>query len=223
MKTLIAVTTCARYSDRRAAIRETWMTKAAVDVRFITGVPIPDAVCLNVPDTYAELPQKTFATVRYALDRGYDVLIKVDDDTFFMPLPHYVAEFAKHDCLCHVRANSGNPYPQGGCYSLNRRAMSAVLAHPELFTTGLEDAAVGKALAAEGIALTHTERIKTTVVFGHPATWNNIIAAHCCPPRDMRNIFNRFNGIGRAGQMSGTDHSKSAAIQFGTHTNIYPN
>jgi hypothetical protein len=101
--------------------------------------------------------------------------------------------------------------------------MSAVLAHPELFTTGLEDAAVGKALAAEGTALTHTGRIKTTVVFGYPATWNNIIAAHCCPQREMRNIFNRFNGIGRAGQMSGTDHSKSAATLIFTQTNIYSN
>ena len=118
--------------------------------------------------------------MRYAWDHGYDLLIKVDDDTFLWPRPDYIAEFAKHDCLCHVRApGDGDHYPQGGCYSLSYRAMCAVLAHPELFTVGPEDLAVGQALAAEGIPLTHTERIKTTVVFGHPATWNNIIAGHC--------------------------------------------
>jgi len=198
--TLIAIFTCQAYSDRRAAIRDTWMD---ADACFVSGAPIhgPDVICLNVPDGYADLPQKTFATVQYAVDHGYDLLIKVDDDTFLWPRPDYISEFAKHDCLCHVRPNNGSPYPQGGCYSLNRRAMCAVLAHPELFTTGLEDVAVGKALAAEGIALTHTERIKTTVLFGHPATWNNIIAAHCCPPNEMRNIFNRFSEIGRAGQI----------------------
>jgi len=196
---LIAVFTCPAYADRRAAIRETWMTLPTdADIRFVCGAPIPDAVCLNVPDTYPELPQKTFATVRYAVDHGYDLLIKVDDDTFFMLLPGYLAEFAKHDCLCHVRPNKGkgSPYPQGGCYSLSRRAMRAVLEHPELFTVGPEDLAVGQALGAEGIPLTHTERIKTTVVFGHPAVWNNIIACHCCPPREMRRVF---NGVGRAG------------------------
>lgn len=202
MKTLIAITTCARYSERRAAIRETWLPLVKdADVCFVSGVPIPDVVCLNVPDSYAELPQKTYATVCYAVDHGYDVLVKVDDDTFLLP---YVAEFAKQDCLCHVRpSKNDNPcYPQGGCYSLSHRSMRAVLAHPELFTVGPEDLAVGQALAAEGISLAHTERIKTTVVFGHPAPWNNILAAHCCQPREMRRIFCVFNGIGRAGQMS---------------------
>lgn len=185
-RTLIAIFTCPAYAARRAAIRDTWrpLVKDA-DACFVSGAPIPepDVICLNVPDGYAELPQKTFATVRYAVDHGYDVLIKVDDDTFLLP---YMAEFAKHDCLCHVRAPHGARYPQGGCYSLSHRAMCAVLAHPELFTVGPEDAAVGMALSLEGIVLTHTERIKTTVVFGRPTRANGIIAAHCCPPDDMR-------------------------------------
>jgi len=192
LKTLIVIFTCPKYAERRTAVSDTWLTLVPNDV---------DALFADEPCSYAELPQKTYQTVRYATACGYDVLVKVDDDTFLLPLPAYIAEFAKHDCLCHVRAPHGDRYPQGGCYSLNRRAMRAVLAHPELFTTGLEDAAVGKALDAGGIALTHTERIKTTVLFGHPATWNNIIAAHCCPPNEMRNIFNRFSEIGRAGQM----------------------
>lgn len=199
MRILIAIFTCPAYSARRAAIRGTWMLLVKdADVCFVSGVPIPepDVICLNVPDSYAELPQKTLATVRYAVDHDYDVLIKVDDDTFLLPLPHYLAEFAKHDCLCHVRpSKNGNPcYPQGGCYSLNRRAMNAVLAHPELFTVGPEDAAVGKALSREGVPLTHTERIKTTVVFGRPTRVNGIIAAHCCPPDDMRFTMRFLDG-----------------------------
>lgn len=195
MKTLITIFTCPKYAERRTAVSETWLTLVPNDV---------DTRFADDPCSYAELPQKTYQTVRYAVDHGYDTLIKTDDDTFLMPLPAYLAEFAKHDCLCHVRpAKNGNPaYPQGGCYGLSRRAMQAVMAHPELFTVGPEDLAVGQALATEGIPLTHTERIKSTVVFGHPAPWNNIIAGHCCPPREMRRIFNVFDGIGRAGQMS---------------------
>jgi len=180
MKTLIAIFTCPKYAERRKAVSDTWLTLVSNDV---------DALFADDPCSYAELPQKTYQTVRYAITRGYDVLAKVDDDTFLLPLPAYIAEFAKHDCLCHVRAPHGDRYPQGGCYSLNRRGMNAVLAHPELFTVGPEDLAVGQALSLEGVALHHTERIKPTVVFGHPAEWNDIIACHCCPPREMLRLF----------------------------------
>lgn len=188
MKTLIGITTCAKNLERRAAIRETWLPLVPrdVDVRFVTGVQAPDdALCLNCPDSYAGLPQKIYRLVEHA--SAYDLLIKVDDDTFFMPLPEYIAEFAKHDCLAHVRLKG--PYPQGGCYSLSRTAMKAVRAHRELFASGLEDVAVGRALAADGVSLTHTDRIKTTHMHGVPLPGNNLISAHCCSPSTMRDVM----------------------------------
>lgn len=184
MRVLIAIMTCVRYADRRAAIRSTWMP-------FVRGANVlfADGPSLDSPDTYDTLPLKTYRMVQFAERHGYDTLIKVDDDTFFMPLPEYIAEFAKHDCMGYVRSHR-IPYPQGGCYSLSRRAMQAVLVHPEFFVPGvIEDGAVGRALAAESIALTHTERIKTTHLYGFPQPGNRIISAHCCQPATLLNIF----------------------------------
>src|SRR5689334_19491743 len=115
MKTLIAVMTCARYLDRRNAVRDTWMpwvTKlnADVDVKFFSGKEpcladdsCGDIVHLWCPDSYDELPQKTLKLIEYTLANGYDHLIKVDDDTFLEPLPEYLAELTAHDYVGNVR------------------------------------------------------------------------------------------------------------------------
>jgi hypothetical protein len=194
MSALIAILTCANHYERRAAVTDTWMrfVPDGVDVVFFTGrdhgqSQFGDGLAhLDCPDTYRELPQKTLATVRYAVELDYELLIKVDDDTFLMPRPDYLAEFAKHDYFGHVGRRS---YCQGGCYSINRKAMNAVLKHPEMFTTGLEDAAVGAALRAGGISPTHTDRIKVTHALGFPRPNNDIISAHYCSPSAMHNIF----------------------------------
>lgn len=196
MKILIAITTCEPNRERRAAIHDTWLQLVpdSVDARFFLGRVgyFGQIVGLDCPDTYAELPRKTFATVRYAVERDYELLIKVDDDTFLMPRPEYLAEFAKHDYFGCVGRRS---YCQGGCYSLSRRAMQAVLSHPEMFTTGLEDAAVGRALQAESIVPTHSERIKVSHGSGFPRPTNDIISAHYCSPATLHNIFQRYANL----------------------------
>lgn len=195
MRTLIAITTCAENQERQRAICETWLRLLpdGEDARFISGRDSGlGIVSLDCPDSYRELPQKTLATVRYAVEHDYELLIKVDDDTFLMPRPEYLAEFGKHDYFGSVGRRS---YCQGGCYSLGRRAMNAVLKHPEMFSIGMEDAAVGRALHAEGIAPTHTERIKVSHACGFPRPNNDIISAHYCSPATLHNIF-RHNSNG---------------------------
>jgi hypothetical protein len=194
MKTLIAITTCTNNEERRVAVSATWMQLVpdSVDAAFLTGrdygvSQFGDGLThLDCPDTYRELPQKTLAIVRYAVDHDYELLIKVDDDTFLMPRPDYIAEFAKHDYFGCVGQRG---YCQGGCYSLSHKAMHAVLKHADLFTTGLEDATVGRALHAEGISPTHTDRIKVSHARGFPRLNNDIISAHYCSPATLRNIF----------------------------------
>jgi hypothetical protein len=196
--TLIAVTSCAKHAGRRAAVRETWVPHIRdADVRFFVGSGCSagcagDCIVLDCPDSYECLPQKTYRLIEYAESHGYTRLIKVDDDTFLSP--RYVSELiGDHDCLAWVRhgaRNAGIRYPQGGCYSLSRRAMLAVLKHPEMFRTGLEDGSVGRALQAEGIKLTHTDRVRPVRAMGHPKPDNTFISGHGFKPRDMRRIFN---------------------------------
>jgi hypothetical protein len=187
----VAITSCAKHADRRAAVRETWLQHVTdADVRFFvgrdgasgSGSHADDCIVLDCPDDYASLPQKTYRLVEYALSRGYTTLIKIDDDTLFNP--RYVSEFVKHDCLAWIRdgvRNDGIPYPQGACYSLSERAMRAVLAHPELFTKGIEDGAVGKALRLESVSLTHTRRIR-------PHKYAGDISRHGFSPEQMKRV-----------------------------------
>jgi hypothetical protein len=214
-KVLIAVMTCARYLDRRNAVRDTWIPfverlNPDVVVRFFSGSDpclvddsVGDIVHLDCPDTYKELPQKTYKLVEYAVGNEFITLIKVDDDTYFLPLPEYIAEMVKYENLGSVRQNPQHndfvPYAQGGCYSLGMKAMDAVLSSPEhpttnkkvLFQTGIEDGAVGKALKLAGIVPQHTERIKTDYRHGAPCMGNDIISAHSCQPEHLRQIHER--------------------------------
>lgn len=201
-RTLIAVMSCARYPDRRAAVRGTWMSLQRdpnVDVLFFVGLGSsafePDVIHLLCHDDWNHLPQKTYAMVLYALERNYTRLIKVDDDTY-LRLPDALTVLGAGDCVGSRRENPPHneltPYPQGGCYSLSRRAMQAVVDEPGFFSgTGLEDGAVGKALHCRGIGITHTDRIKTDYRLGQPAPGNDIVAAHHVSPAVMRAIHNQ--------------------------------
>jgi len=93
MKTLVAVATCHPYLKIRAdGQRETWVGVGArdVDVKFFVGQPhtisVPDdTVQLNCPDSYEGRKAKVKEMFRWALDHGYDRLVKVDDDTYVRP------------------------------------------------------------------------------------------------------------------------------------------
>lgn len=190
-RTLIAVVSCAAYQARRIAVDDTWGSVICDGIEVFSFV----GADLEVPDDYANLPQKTYAIVRAAVDHGCNRLIKVDDDTY-LRLPDALSVLSNGHCVGHIRNdpphNAGIPYPQGGCYSLSLRAMEAVLAAPEFFSTGLEDAAVGKALHAAGIPLKHSDRIRTDYRMGVPAPDNDIISTHHCSPETMRAIHNKF-------------------------------
>lgn len=209
MKTLIAIMTCPRYLDRRNAVRDTWMPfverlNTDVDVKFFTGKEpclvddgAGDIIHLDCPDTYDLLPQKTHALVTHAFKNGYDRLIKVDDDTYLMPLPEFIAELTKHQYFGSVRFNPGVyndnvNYAQGGCYVLDRFAMQAIVLQKDLFQApGIEDGRVAKALSVIGIFPTHSDRIKTVYQHGIPRADNDIISAHAAPPDKMREIHDQ--------------------------------
>ena len=75
--------------DRVSALRDTWLKDVTVDYKIFYGVqpgervnraPLEDEVFLNAPDDYYHSSQKLKALAQYALEGGYDYVLKIDDD-----------------------------------------------------------------------------------------------------------------------------------------------
>lgn len=150
MKLLIAVITCHTRREQADAQYHTWV-KDAEDVRFFLGDgSSEDAkdVILPVNDSYQGLPAKTQAMTRWALDRGYDAVFKVDDDTYVVPERLYRAGFEAYDYVGNFRMRNGNypaDYASGYAYWLSSRAMHAIADAP-LTEDTMEDRWVGNVL-----------------------------------------------------------------------------
>ncbi len=119
MKILFAVETCIAHTDRDAVIRETW-GKDLGNLVFFNG-PM-----LNVADDYLSLPFKTQAICRWAAERDYDFLARIDTDTF-VHVPRLLASgFEQWDYSGYVREDFYPLYCYGPCYWLSRKAFTEV-------------------------------------------------------------------------------------------------
>ena len=89
-KVLVAMETCEdwRYVARRKLCEQTWTHRLPAN---FTYVPFTGPM-LGVPDNYYGLSQKTRAICRYARERDFDWLVKLDDDVFVraerLRIPH---------------------------------------------------------------------------------------------------------------------------------------
>ena len=189
-----------RLTDgRMEAVRDTWMK----DVRVfpnVTGMFFSGRN-LCVPDDYTNLPAKIRAICRYADNRGFDYLVKADDDTalyvdrllrsgFDHPGVEQMGYFGH--CQCERLNRKCKDYVTGMCYTLSRRAIKQV-ANAELLQEGqflhwAEDYWVGGVLRDSGIRPS-----------GHPGWVSGLsnhyvkfplppgtVAAHSVKPEDMR-------------------------------------
>lgn len=130
---------CHSRSGFRDTIRETWapLVPKDTDMRFFLGrgecSVKKDEVVLNCGDEYMEIPDKVRAMVRWALDHGYDYMLKCDDDVVLIPTKLMASEFAPHDFTgCQdPRCVPGEiRTPWGFCYWLSRKAMTLVATAP---------------------------------------------------------------------------------------------
>ncbi len=173
MKTLLAIFTCHKYQysdpnslirdwftrptvDRVSAVRDTWLKDVTFDYKFFYGRPtnlrhpLPDEVFLDAPDDYLHSTAKLWAIIRYALDNGYDRLLKIDDDLFV-----YWDRLLANEPTSDYHGGGpfgGQPfgsYCSGAIYWLTRRAMEVVISTPEI--SWAEDRHVGEALKRAGI------------------------------------------------------------------------
>jgi hypothetical protein len=154
--TLIGVISCERDKAWLSACRDTWLSQLPDTMDFV----ICDASVLpqGVTDRYESLPLKTKALARYAFQRGYRNLLKVDVDTYLRPkllvipnaeyagrwrgpsAPEYVPEGVANEC----------DYVSGGAYWLTRRAIQ-IIAEAKITNDPAEDRWVGNELFKFGI------------------------------------------------------------------------
>ncbi len=125
-----------------------------------------DEILLDCPDSYLGLPWKTIESLKWALDRKYEGVIRAFVDTYFFPdrmLKYF--NFSKSDAAgwsfgcgpCAAHPGSTHSCPLGGAaYWLSPMAAEVVVASP--VTHWGEDTMVGFALAEAGVPLVHDFR-----------------------------------------------------------------
>lgn len=209
---LIAIITCHRFKNRADAVRATWVPEMTslvaedkrFDIVFFLGRgearnPLPDEVFLDVEDDYKSLPYKVRAAMKWAVDRGYEYVLKCDDDTFIYP------ERIVHD-IPRVpysgRLNRSMPHlaPKGWCsgfaYWLSGQALRTI-ANATKIDQAAEDLWVGKTLGEVGITCTpHANFLVLSL--GGPREWtqhkNHVIAACEFPGDKMIMIHKALRG-----------------------------
>jgi hypothetical protein len=113
MKTLLAIISCHARPQYRDAQRSTWITMVPkeADYRFFMGpstsVPKEDEVLLDCDDSYQGLPSKVQAVVLWALDQGYDYVVKVDDDVVLWPTRFMNSGYHNYDFTGHTNEDQG--------------------------------------------------------------------------------------------------------------------
>lgn len=204
---LIAIVSCQKYRERREASRRTWLRAVTPETYafFLGGetAPVgepcePDCVYLGCGDSYQDLTFKVRAIARWALERGFSHLFKVDDDTWIDPWKLLRASgFESHDYVGWTR---GRRYCHGGAgYWLSRRAMELIATDPEPAPDPAEDVYIGKLLQARGVVMEQDRRY----LAGRPAAWmaieppkpsNAVITLHGLNPGEMLEFHRSYCG-----------------------------
>lgn len=141
MKLLIAVMSCHNRPDFSNAIRSTWGKEVPIekaDLKFFLGrgpnLPKDDEVLLDCGDDYKSIPEKVRAIIKWALEKGYDYVCKLDDDVVMYPSVFCYSEFFKWDFYGMGKSDNGSllglAMPYGFCYILSRKSMEIVTSSP---------------------------------------------------------------------------------------------
>lgn len=190
--------------DRLTAIRETWLkdvAAAGAEYKLFVGSTQNEYKCTQIAndevqlacsDRYEDLPQKTQAICRWALERGYDYIYRTDDDSFAHVNRLMASGFDTHDysgyCIDYPPHHERHRYSGAPGFFLSQRAMELVAANtPDHHA---DDLWIGRVLYEHGIKV-HRD---TRHVPGFQAHYVDLdalpashpyIAFHSVRPEDM--------------------------------------
>lgn len=135
MRTLIAVVNARSRDNWRNAVRSSWLSQVPndkADAFFFVGrgAPISDldhVVELDCSDNYEHLPEKVRAISRWALSKGYDYMLKCDDDVILRPKDWLVSGYDRQDYTGRSnRPESPYAIPMGFNYVMSKRCMEII-------------------------------------------------------------------------------------------------
>jgi hypothetical protein len=196
--------------DRVKGLRESWLQDVNIDYKIFKGQSrgtiLPDEVFLSgVIDDYHHSADKLRSILKYTLDRGYQKLIKIDDDVFayFDRLMSALPEFESADYVGGGRGGDvkgdlssfRTDFIPGFTYILSERAMRAALDSPDgVFA---EDRWLGESLRRKGIYPTFDERfylVRPTRTNQYISDEdlekvNNYFTIHSLSPEQMRRLW----------------------------------
>jgi hypothetical protein len=182
-KILVALYTCHEYvykseymvdwftrpvEARLPALKDTWLKDVEADgciyafgqpPKRLERDPKDAEIFLQCPDDYYHLCRKTRALARFALDNGYDRLLKVDDDVYV----HWdrMVKSGHLDNAAGEYIGGGledHPYAFGAAYWLGSQALDIIATSSIGDSEWAEDKWVGRCLERKGIQLTYDPR-----------------------------------------------------------------
>ena len=207
---------------RRQAIRDTYLKELVevpnTDYRFFFGKtprparaqrnkyanpeqnaalrePLADEVFLDCPDFYFENSRKMKAIIRWAQEREYDYLLRLDDDTFFWAqrLEDYLPQIDGKDYIGASITPEATFHP-GGCVFLSAHAMRLI--EGANITSWSDDVWMGSVMKKHGVPftglLTPNGRAAIQMAWGNQyvvdetLNTSELLAAHSCRPNIMR-------------------------------------
>jgi hypothetical protein len=203
---------CTDQSARVNTIRATWVKDlpADVDYRFFYGTklrdtrpnqrtpdkiilrePLGDEIFLDCGDSYTSNPDKMIAICRWALERGYEYILRCDDDTFIYPNRLLATNWNKFDYV--GAGKDATTFHPGGCMFLSRHAMELIVkGHP---TTYADDVWIGQLMRESGIPLTNEPTMRNQWGEGYKVPLDidptGISSFHSCTPDVMQVLHSK--------------------------------
>jgi hypothetical protein len=203
-KVHIAIKSCHKYAERRAAQLDTWLGDCEVEYFFLVGEsaqprrPSFDCGRIHCPssDDFANIAPKVWYACRQALQARVTNLFVCDDDSYVVPARLLSTDFAKHDYIGFVRSHCTPPYMQGSSFWLSERAMHFIVAQPEKMGIGIpDDVAVGRCLYGN-VPFVHEHRFAVADPYPQQDKWpaqrNDIISCHKCLPDVMHKVHEHW-------------------------------
>ena len=149
---------------------------------------LSDEIYLPCGDNYTQNPAKMKAICRWALDHGYDYILRTDDDTFIYPDRLFATNWDQYNYSGSCATDDFHP---GGCLFLSRRMMELVIAAP--VTNYADDVWMGQVARDNRIMMNHLPNCRNQWGTGYKVPIDidptGIASFHSCTPEVMRRLY----------------------------------